>query len=518
MDIACLRDAQSRSVSAENPTGEPGRGGMAAAGTGQTAARDLGVGWKVAPSIVIEPGATATLADVAGPGVLRHIWLTVHPAWWRQMVLRAQWDDDPQPAVVVPLGDFFGQAWAAYAPLSSQFVTVAPHGGLNSYWPMPFRRRAALSLQNLSAEPAVVYYQVDYTVEDVPANAAYLHAEWRRSWPVGDREVHTILSDVHGRGHYAGTYLAAGVTHPGWWGEGEVKFYLDGDQEFPTICGTGTEDYFGGAYNWDVPGAGYTTYSSPYLGLHQIIRPDGLYRAQQRFGMYRWHGPDPVHFKSSLRVTVQDLGWRRDGRYLARRDDLASTAFWYLEDPGGRPRDDLSIDQLEVGGESLRVAQPKRQPADDQRPGRPQGGDAEALPGGEGEAAEAGGGLDEEAGAHRADLLQVTRPVRVEGAGDDGEQVEQAEYQPDRHRRVADGGGDPEREQRDQRQVEDGAGRGPQVRAALPVTSRAVAMAPSTSVGEQQLTPTATTSGTPAPTANASASDCPAQVRSPAML
>lgn len=88
------------------------------------------------------------------------------------------------------------------------------HGGLNSYWPMPFRRRAVLSLENLSSEAAVVYYQVDYTVEDVPGNAAYLQAEWRRSWPVGDREVHTILSDVHGRGHYAGTCLAAGVTHP----------------------------------------------------------------------------------------------------------------------------------------------------------------------------------------------------------------------------------------------------------------------------------------------------------------
>jgi hypothetical protein len=98
-----------------------------------------------------------------------------------------------------------------------------------------------------------------------------------------------------------------------------------------------------------VPGTGYTTCCSPYLGLHQVIRPDGLYRAQQRFGMYRWHGPDPVHFQTSLRVTVQDLGWRHDGRYLPRRDGLASTAFWYQEAPGGRVRAGLSIDQLEVG-------------------------------------------------------------------------------------------------------------------------------------------------------------------------
>jgi hypothetical protein len=344
-----MREARSRSVSAENLTGEPGRGGMATSGTGQAAARDLGVGWKVSPSIVIGPGAQVTLADISGPGVVRHIWLTTAPQWWRRMVLRVHWDDDPQPAVLVPLGDFFGQGFAEYAPLSSQFVTVAPHGGLNSYWPMPFRRRAVLSLENLSADAAVVYYQVDYTLEDVSPDAGYLHAQWRRSWPVGEREVHPIVDGVQGRGHYAGTYLAAGVTYPGWWGEGEVKFYLDDDDQFPTICGTGTEDYFGGAYNWDVPGAGYATYCSPFLGMHQVIRPDGLYRAQQRFGMYRWHGPDPVHFASSLRVTVQDLGWRRDGRYLPRRDDLASTAFWYLDAPGCQPCRALTLDQLEVG-------------------------------------------------------------------------------------------------------------------------------------------------------------------------
>ena len=347
--IALMRNARSRAVSAENPAGEPGRGGTATTGTGQGPSRDLGVGWKVSPSIVIGPGEQAILADIAGPGVVRHLWLTCSPDWWRRLVLRVTWDGDPHPAVLVPLGDFFGQGFAEYAPLSSQFVTVAPHGGLNAYWPMPFRERAVVSLENLSASDAAgVYYQVDYTLEDVPEAAGYLHAEWRRSSPVGDREVHTILDGVDGRGHYAGTYLAVGVTYPGWWGEGEVKFYLDDDDEFPTICGTGTEDYFGGAFNWDVPGRGYTTYCSPFLGMHQVIRPDGLYRAQPRFGMYRWHGPDPIHFATSLRVTLQDLGWHRDGRYLPRRDDIASTAFWYAEAPGGRPRQPLTLDALEV--------------------------------------------------------------------------------------------------------------------------------------------------------------------------
>src|SRR5579872_5256173 len=145
MDIAYLRDARSRAISAENPTGEAGRGGMATSGTGQGAARDLGVGWKVSPSIVIGPGERVTLADIGGPGVVRHIWLTCSPDWWRRLVLRAHWDGDPDPAVLVPLGDFFGQGFAEYAALSSQYVTVAPHGGLNCYWPMPFRRRAVLS-------------------------------------------------------------------------------------------------------------------------------------------------------------------------------------------------------------------------------------------------------------------------------------------------------------------------------------------------------------------------------------
>jgi hypothetical protein len=139
------------------------------------------------------------------------------------------------------------------------------------------------------------------------------------------------------------------ASSSGWWGESELKFCLDSDEQFPTICGTGTEDYFGGAWNFDVPGQGYATYCSPFLGLHQVIAPDGRYRSQQRFGMYRWHGPDPVHFATSLRVTVQDLGWRPDGRYLPRRDDLASTAWWYQDTPGGRPRVAPTPDQMETG-------------------------------------------------------------------------------------------------------------------------------------------------------------------------
>ena len=117
-----------------------------------------------------------------------------------------------------------------------------------------------------------------------------------------------------------GTYLAWQVNNNGWWGEGEIKFYMDGDQDYPTICGTGTEDYFGGAWNWERPIGTYRTYSTPYLGMHQVLKPDGLYRSQRRFGMYRWHVMDPIRFQSDLRVTIQDLGWRSGGRYLPRRE------------------------------------------------------------------------------------------------------------------------------------------------------------------------------------------------------
>jgi hypothetical protein len=131
-------------------------------------------------------------------------------------------------------------------------------------------------------------------------------------------------------------------------GRGEMKFYLDGDDEFPTICGTGTEDYFGGAWGFEVPSQGYVTYTTAFLGLPQVLRPDGLYRSQQRFGMYRWHLPDPIRFNTDIRVTLQALGWRSGGRYLALHDDIASTAWWYSAHSQGVQGEPLDRDLLEV--------------------------------------------------------------------------------------------------------------------------------------------------------------------------
>jgi hypothetical protein len=349
LSMSVLRDGRSRSVSPENPAGGKGAGGGATTGTGAAAARDLGPGWKVSPSVEITAGGTHTVAEVAGPGVIRHMWLAVHPARLRTLVLRAYWDGAAEPAIAVPLGDLFCQGWASFAQVSSVPVAVNPHGGLNSYWEMPFRSQAKITLENLGqAAPVTVYYQVDYELTEVPDTAGYLHAAWRRSNPLQAGQVHTIIDGIRSAGHYAGTYLAWGTNSSGWWGEGEVKFYLDGDQELPTICGTGTEDYFGGAWNFDIPGTGYSTYTTPYLGLPQVLRPDGLYSSQQRFGMYRWHLPDPIRFSTDLRVTVQALGWRSGGRYLPLHDDIASTALWYQRHPGGLAGPQLTFDELEV--------------------------------------------------------------------------------------------------------------------------------------------------------------------------
>ena len=346
--MSVVSQGRSRSVSPENPTGGKGAGGGATEGTGAHAARDLGRGWKVSPSIEIGAGSTVSLADIEGPGVIRHVWITAHRDHWRTLIVRMSWDDADVPAVAVPLGDFFCQGWGEFAQVSSVPVAVNPHGGFNSYWEMPYRRRAHLTLENLGSGTAVVYYQIDYELTDVPASAGYLHAAWRRSNPLAYMQTHTILDGVSGSGHYAGTYLAWGVHSSGWWGEGEVKFYLDGDEDLPTICGTGTEDYFGGAWNFDVPGQGYTPYTTPYLGLPQVLRPDGLYRSQQRFGMYRWHLPDPIRFSQDLRVTIQALGWRSGGRYLPLRDDIASVAWWYQLEAEGIGGLAFTADALEI--------------------------------------------------------------------------------------------------------------------------------------------------------------------------
>lgn len=332
-NIARLSKARSRSISAENFTGEKGCGGMATEGNGKHFSRFLGQGWKVSPSITIPKGESFTLAEIEGPGIVTHIWFTCFPKTWRDLIFRIYWDDETEPSVEVPIGDFFCNGWCEQSTLYSIPMTVAPAGGFNSYWPMPFRKKAKIVMENRFFEDALLYYQIDYSLDDQPEDAAYFHAQFRRSNPVKFKEVHTILDGVYGRGHYVGTYLAWQSNSCDWWGEGEVKFYLDGDGDFPTICGTGTEDYVGGAFNFEMPKGSYHPYSAPFLGMHQVITPDGLYRSQQRFGMYRWHLPDPIRFQEDLTVTIQALGVRDNNRFLPLSDDVASTAYWYQTEP-----------------------------------------------------------------------------------------------------------------------------------------------------------------------------------------
>jgi hypothetical protein len=322
-------DAQTRSISPENQTGERGNGGKAMDGTGKLSARDLGPGWKISPSVEIAAGQTFMLADITGPGAIQHIWMTP-TGNWRFSILRIYWDDQVNPSVECPVGDFFACGWGEYAQVSSLSVCVNPGSAFNCYWVMPFQKRCRITLTNIDVQDMVLYYQIDYTLTQVPEDNAYFHAQFRRTNPLPYQQDYIILDGVKGKGHYVGTYLAWGVHHNGWWGEGEWKAYLDDDGDFPTICGTGTEDYFCGSYNFEHPKTHqYEPYTTPYAGLPQIIKPDGMYASQMRFGMYRWHIMDPVRFSSRIKVTIQALGWRSGRRYLPLQDDISSVAYWY---------------------------------------------------------------------------------------------------------------------------------------------------------------------------------------------
>lgn len=332
-----MSDAQTRSISPENFTGEKGKGGMATLeeGNAASAARDLGQGWKVNPFIIVEPGETFVLGEIEDSGVIQHIWMTA-TGNWRYSILRMYWDGEEEPSVEVPVGDFFAQGWGEYEHINSHPVVVNPGSGFNSYWQMPFREKARFTITNMDSTEMRLYYQIDYALNDIPEDAAYFHAQFRRVNPLPYKEVYTLVDDIKGKGHYVGTYLAHGANSPGWWGEGEIKFYMDGDTDFPTINGTGEEDYFLGSYSYsarrDDGSYGPINFTTPFAGYHQIEHPDTDIE-QRRFGQYRWHIPDPIRFEEDLRVTIQSLGWQTGGRYLPLQDDLASVAYWYQTEP-----------------------------------------------------------------------------------------------------------------------------------------------------------------------------------------
>jgi len=244
----------------ENPRGAKGSGGMAIPNPANPdlpfsqAAVDLGQGWKVRPFIKPKAGETITIMDVNGPGTFQHIWMGTEGSWignGRACVLRFYWDGESTPSVEVPMTDFFAVGHDLFARVNSLAVIVNPTAALNCYWPMPFQKHAKITFSNESEkELRLLTYQITYARAAIPENSGYFHAQWRRSITQRSFPVHTILDGVKGHGRYVGTFLAWAQLSDGWFGEGEVKFYIDGDNKFPTINGTGTEDYFCGSYGF----------------------------------------------------------------------------------------------------------------------------------------------------------------------------------------------------------------------------------------------------------------------------
>lgn len=326
--LPMLSNARTRSISAENPTGEKG-GGARAIPDEKNAGRELGQGWKVRPAITLQPGSTTTLAAIDGPGVIQHMWITVDSRAWTDLILRIYWDGEETPSVECPLGDFFASGHGIKTQIQSLPVAVNPTGGFNSYWPMPFRKSAKITVEYQGTEErSGFFYQITYALTEVPESAAYFHAQYRRSLTRREHPEHTIVDNIKGQGHYVGTYLAWVQCSDGWWGEGEIKFFMDGDREFPTICGTGTEDYVGGAWCFG------ETYTGAFLGYPTWDKRENHV---PKHGLYRWHVMDPIRFEKDLRVTIQALGWWPGGYtdFEPLTDDIASVAYWYQAEPHG---------------------------------------------------------------------------------------------------------------------------------------------------------------------------------------
>ncbi len=327
-------DAESRMVSPENPTGAKGQGAMAVPSPSNPFSRPaahLGQGWKVNPFIDVPAHSTVTIMDVDGPGTIEHIWMASSPNFHgngRPTVLRFYWDGEQTPSIEVPLTDFFAIGNDRFAPVNSLAVVDVPTASMNCYWPMPFRKHAKITVTNDADKTLPLFtYQIDYRVSPVPADAGYFHAQWRRATVNPSNPVYTILDGVKGEGRYVGTFLAWTQMSTGWFGEGEVKFYIDGDTKFPTIAGTGTEDYFGADYDFPA------LYSTAYVGNvldPKSVDPDG---GPPQHSLYRWHIMDPISFHNNLKVTIQDLGWYPNATYQPEGDNIASVAYWYQKEP-----------------------------------------------------------------------------------------------------------------------------------------------------------------------------------------
>jgi hypothetical protein len=350
-----IRDAESRTISAENPTGLPGMGCLAEPERGNPA-HELGRGWKARPRVTVAPGETLTLGEMEGRGVIGRIWVTFtdEDNFSKLGIIRGYFDRSPVPSFRCPIGSFFNCAWGRYAQVSSAYAAVNPRLGLECYHLMPFRREFRIELENTGSHPAHVYYSIDLElVRDVPRNAGYFGAQYHLSNPATEG-VHTVL-DVKGRGHWKGFYAGWRSNEFNWWGEGMWLVYPDRRDdpvrvERPSLHGRvgralaaveeggatqvwpGTEDMVGGAFDFIDPATGdYRPYSNPYTGMVQY--PARGYKDSSRcFGLYRWLRP-PVHFDGSLLVVNQVLGVRHsDGMFAKRCDSVVTTSVVYTRD------------------------------------------------------------------------------------------------------------------------------------------------------------------------------------------
>lgn len=284
---------QSRLSSFENPNGVKGNGGK----TNKTA--------KGNAFEFMEPGETKNLLDVKGEGTIQRIWLTIDhsPLKLRSLRLQFFWDGSSKPAVDVPLGDFFVYNLGKQVAFESALFSSGEGRSYNCYIPMPFKKAAKVLLINEGKDRVKLYYDIDFLLHKLPSNALYFHAWWNRqqSGQLGDDYI--LLPKVEGKGRFLGISVGLNTDtsySKSWWGEGEVKMYLDGDSKYPTINGTGAEDYIGSAW-------GLRKFINQYQGCTIANDSTG------QFCFYRWHIPDAIYFNKDIKVAIQQIGgWMKE--------------------------------------------------------------------------------------------------------------------------------------------------------------------------------------------------------------
>lgn len=336
--LAYQLGVKTRMISAENPTGEKGKACLEVINiedeNNYWSRNAVENGWKVRPFIRMAPFQKVTIADIEGPAVIKQFFLTSDRENFSELIVRIWWDNETTPSVECPMGAFFCMGHDKLKHnVYSMPIVVAPHTGCNSYFEMPFRKHARIEIENTGETyTEILAYKVLYQLVDVGEDAGYFHAQYRRSRTPKDKPEHIIVDEIRGKGVYVGTYIAISVFSEGWWGEGEVKFYIDGDVN-PTIADNGTEDYFGGAWNFGAYGVlewkDEQVFNSPFLGMPVA----DVQSFPKKIGMYRFHLSDAIGFEKDLKVTIQTLGWPQGAKYKYNSEDIQSVAYWYQKEP-----------------------------------------------------------------------------------------------------------------------------------------------------------------------------------------